>query len=125
MASKNYTQLVELHRGYAESKGLRILAFPCNQFAKQEPGSAEEIKQYAAGYGVEFDMFAKVDVNGPRALPLYKFLKSRLKGSLGNFIKWNYAKFVCDVNGVPVKRYSPTTAPVDIIPDLLPLFPQN
>ena len=94
MAAKNYTQLVELHREFAESRGLRILAFPCNQFAKQEPGSPEDIKRYAAGYGAEFDMFAKVEVNGQRALPLYKFLKATLKGSLGNFIKWNYAK-VC------------------------------
>ncbi len=70
------------------------MAFPCNQFAKQEPGTPEDIKKYAAGYGVEFDMFGKVEVNGQRALPLYKFLKSTLKGSLGNFIKWNYAK-VC------------------------------
>lgn len=114
---------MELHEEYAQSRGLRILAFPCNQFAKQEPGTPEEIKAYAAGYGAEFDMFGKVEVNGQGALPLYKFLKSKLKGSLGNFIKWNYAKFICDVDGVPVKRYSPTTAPLDIITDLLPLFP--
>lgn len=83
---------MELHRRFSEANGLRILAFPCNQFAKQEPGTAEEIKAYAARHGVEFDMFAKVEVNGAHAAPLYKFLKSRLRGKLGSFIKWNYAK---------------------------------
>ncbi len=92
LAEKNYTQLVELHRRFAVSNGLRILAFPCNQFAKQEPGTAEEIKAYAARYGVEFDMFAKLEVNGAHADVLYKFLKSRIRGNLGSFIKWNYEK---------------------------------
>ncbi len=91
----------------------------------QEPGTAEEIKAFAAGYGVEFDMFAKIDVNGSGAHPLYKFLKSRLKGSLGSFIKWNFSKFLCDVNGVPVKRYMPSTAPLDIVPDILELCSQT
>lgn len=122
MAEKNYTQLVELHRRFAQSKGLRILAFPSNQFAKQEPGSNEEIKAFAADRGVEFDMFSKVEVNGSGAHPLYRFLKSRVKGSLGSFIKWNYEKFLCDSNGVPVKRYLPTTQPLDIIPDMMELW---
>lgn len=112
---------MELHRSYAESHGLRILAFPCNQFGKQEPGTEEEIKAYAAGYGVEFDMFSKIEVNGSGALPLYKFLKSRIRGSLGSFIKWNYAKFLCDADGVPVKRYLPITSPSDIAPDIVAL----
>ena len=69
---------------------LQYLLSSCS--LSQEPGSAEEIKAYASSYGAEFDMFAKVDVNGAKALPLYKFLKSQLRGSLGSFIKWNYAK---------------------------------
>lgn len=66
-------------------------------------------------------MFSKVEVNGNGALPLYKFLKSKIRGSLGSFIKWNYAKFLCDADGVPVKRYLPTTNPLDIAPDILSL----
>ena len=66
-------------------------------------------------------MFSKVEVNGAGALPLYKFLKSRIRGSLGSFIKWNYAKFLCDANGIPVKRYLPITAPLDIESDILAL----
>lgn len=122
MAERNYTQLADLHTRFAESRGLRILAFPCNQFGKQEPGSAEEIKQFAASHGANFDLFSKLEVNGAGAHPLYKFLKSRLKGSLGSFVKWNYEKFVCDRDGVPVKRFLPTTAPVDIIPELQTLW---
>ena len=67
-------------------------------------------------------MFSKVEVNGSGALPLYKFLKTKIRGSLGSFIKWNYAKFLCDSNGVPVKRYLPMTQPLDIVPDMLALW---
>lgn len=77
---------------------------------------------FATRYGVEFDLFSKIEVNGPNAHPLYKFLKSKLKGNLGNFIKWNYAKFLCNVNGEPVRRYSPTTQPLDIVPDMEELW---
>jgi glutathione peroxidase-family protein len=122
LAEKNYTQLVQLHREFSETRGLRILAFPCNQFANQEPGTEEEIKQYAAGYGVEFDMFSKINVNGSNAHPLYKYLKKKQTGNLGSFIKWNYTKFLCDRNGIPVKRYGPNTSPLDIVGDMLPLF---
>ncbi len=98
-----------------------IMAITCFSHYMQEPGTAEEIKAYAAGYGVEFDIFGKIDVNGSGAHPLYKFLKSRVKGSLGSFIKWNYEKFLCDVNGVPVKRYLPSTSPLDLVPDIMAL----
>jgi glutathione peroxidase-family protein len=81
-----------LHREYAARQGLRILAFPCNQFGKQEPGTATEIKQFAASFGAEFDMFDKIDVNGSHAHPLYRFLKSRVHKGLGSFIKWNFEK---------------------------------
>jgi glutathione peroxidase-family protein len=71
---------------------------------------------------VEFDMFSKVNVNGSNALPLFKFLKNRLAGYFGNFVKWNFTKFLCDADGVPYKRYAPNTSPVDIVPDLEKLF---
>lgn len=108
---------MELDTRFSE-RGLRILAFPCNQFGNQEPDSEEVIKKFAAGYNVKFDMFSKINVNGENALPLYKYLKSQLKGTLGSFIKWNFAKFLCNRDGKPVKRYSPTTAPLDIVPDI-------
>lgn len=113
----NYNQLTELHTKYAE-KGLRILAFPCNQFRGQEPGSNEEIKEFIKGYGVKFDMFSKIDVNGANADPLYVFLKNAKHGTLTNSIKWNFTKFLCDKHGVPVKRYSPTVSPLDIGKDI-------
>ncbi|KAL5487341.1 hypothetical protein EMCRGX_G019930 [Ephydatia muelleri] len=103
---------------------MRILAFPCNQFGKQEPGTEAEIKAFAASYGVQFDMFSKIDVNGANAHPLYKYLKSHISGSLGSFIKWNFEKFVCNGDGVPVRRYLPITAPLDIAPDLQALWPK-
>lgn len=114
---KNYAQLQELHQSYAE-KGLRILAFPCNQFGGQEPGTEREIKEFVSTYGVEFDMFGKIDVNGSNADPLYVFLKNAKHGTLTNNIKWNFTKFLCDRHGVPVKRYSPTTSPLDIVKDI-------
>lgn len=102
---------------YAE-KGLRILAFPCNQFGKQEPGSDAEIKEFAKAQGAKFDLFSKIDVNGKTASPLYVFLKRAKGGLFGDNIKWNFTKFLCSRDGVPVKRYSPTTAPLDIATDI-------
>uniref|UniRef100_A0A8I5TU59 Glutathione peroxidase n=1 Tax=Pongo abelii TaxID=9601 RepID=A0A8I5TU59_PONAB len=115
----NYTQLVDLHARYAEC-GLRILAFPCNQFGKQEPGSNEEIKEFAAGYNVKFDMFSKICVNGDDAHPLWKWMKIQPKGKgiLGNAIKWNFTKFLIDKNGCVVKRYGPMEEPLVIEKDL-------
>lgn len=122
MAPRNYQQLVDLHNSFAASHGLRILAFPCNQFGGQEPGSEADIKLFADGYGVEFDMFSKINVNGSSAHPLYKFLKARLKGTFGNFIKWNFTKFLCDQDGTPVKRFAPTDDPLTIVPYMKPLW---
>uniref|UniRef100_A0A2K5MT46 Glutathione peroxidase n=1 Tax=Cercocebus atys TaxID=9531 RepID=A0A2K5MT46_CERAT len=115
----NYTQLVDLHARYAEC-GLRILAFPCNQFGKQEPGSNEEIKEFVAGYNVKFDMFSKICVNGDDAHPLWKWMKIQPKGKgiLGNAIKWNFTKFLIDKNGCVVKRYGPMEEPLVIEKDL-------
>nr|CAH8865568.1 unnamed protein product [Trichobilharzia regenti] len=102
---------------------LRILAFPCNQFGSQEPWPEAEIKKFVTEkYGVEFDMFSKINVNGPNAHPLFKFLKNRLEGTLTSSIKWNFTKFLVDREGQPVKRYSPTTAPLDIQGDILELL---
>lgn len=116
--AKNYTQLQELHSTYAE-KGLAILAFPCNQFGSQEPGSNEEVKKFAQDtFGVKFDMFSKINVNGGQAEPLYSYLKKVQGGTLGDFIKWNFSKFLTNKEGVPVKRYSPNTEPNSILKDI-------
>ena len=95
-----------------KGKPFRILAFPDNQYMSQEPGTNAEIKHWAQSkFGVTFDMFSKIDVNGDTAIPLYKFLKDRQGGFLGGWIKWNYTKFLVDINGQPVKRYSPHDPP--------------
>jgi len=107
-----------MHAELAESQGLRILAFPCNQFGSQEPGTDAEIKEFVKKYEVEFDMFSKINVNKDDAHPLYKYLKSKQGGTLGNFIKWNFTKFVVDKKGQPVKRYAPNTDPFSIKKDL-------
>ncbi|BFY99602.1 hypothetical protein BsWGS_02642 [Bradybaena similaris] len=111
LTNKNYAQLQEFHTQYAD-KGLAILAFPSNQFAGQEPGSNEEIKKFVNDtFGAKFDMFSKIEVNGKNAHPLYKYLKKEQKGTLGDFIKWNFTKFVINREGKPVHRYSPNTDP--------------
>ncbi|GCC37905.1 hypothetical protein chiPu_0016414 [Chiloscyllium punctatum] len=112
--------LVELDSKYAE-KGLRILAFPCNQFGKQEPGDEKQIKAFANTYNVKFGMSSKIDVNGDNAHPLWKWMKEQPKGKglLGNAIKWNFTKFLIDREGQVVKRYSPMDDPVVIEKDLL------
>lgn len=107
-----YAQLQKLHEKYA-SQGLAILGFPCNQFLGQEPGSAEEIQAFCRkNYGVTFDMFAKVEVNGENACELYKLLTSldtRPKGA--GKIGWNFEKFLIDRNGTVVARFGPGTKP--------------
>jgi len=104
---------------------LKILAFPCNQFANQEPDSNEQIDTFArVKYGVKFDMFSKTNVNGDEAHPLWKYLKSKQSGFLVNAIKWNYTKFIVDKNGQPVKRYGPKTNPLEMEADLLKYLDQ-
>lgn len=109
-----YEQLQKLHEKYA-SQGLAILGFPCNQFLGQEPGSAEEIQAFCRkNYGVTFDMFAKVEVNGENACELYKFLTSldtRPKGA--GKIGWNFEKFLIDRNGMVGARFGSGTKPDD------------
>ena len=114
-----YEGLEDLHRRYAD-RGFEVLAFPCNQFGAQEPGSAEEIATFCAtNYDVTFPMFAKVDVNGPKADPLFERLKADAPGVLGSrAIKWNFTKFLIDREGRTVRRYAPSTRPEDIAKDI-------
>jgi glutathione peroxidase len=97
-------------------KGLVVLGFPCDQFGHQEPGNEDEIKTFCSTrYDVTFPMFAKIDVNGDHADPLYQWLKSEGKGILGSeSVKWNFTKFLVDENGQVVKRYAPTDTPEKI-----------
>ena len=106
--TKQFGGLQELYEKY-QSKGLEILAFPCNQFANQEPRSEEEISSFCKmNYGVTFPLFSKIDVNGSKAHPLFSYLTSELPGLLNmKFIKWNFTKFLIDREGNPVERYSP------------------
>ena len=101
-------------------KGLEILGFPCNQFGAQEPGTAEEIESFCEiNYGVTFPLFAKIDVNGDAAAPLYKFLKAEKPGLLGSeAIKWNFTKFLVDRDGKPLKRYAPNDTPESLAGDI-------
>ena len=113
-----YKGLEEL---FAEMKDhLVVLGFPCNQFGAQEPGNAEEIKNFCSlTYDVHFPLFEKIDVNGEKAAPLYQFLKKEKTGLMGTqAIKWNFTKFLVDREGNVVKRYAPTDKPEDIKKDL-------
>jgi glutathione peroxidase len=113
-----YEGLEKLYRQYKD-KGLVILGFPCNQFANQEPGSEKDIAEGClVNYGVSFPMFSKIDVNGDNAHPIYKYLKNKLPGLFGTKIRWNFAKFIIDSNGVPVKRFSPATVPEKLVNDI-------
>jgi len=114
-----YEGLEKLYKEYKD-RGLVILGFPCNQFAGQEPGDEKSISEGCLiNYGVSFPMFSKIDVNGANAHPIYKHLKSELKGGLfGSSIKWNFAKFLIDKEGKPYKRYSPTTSPENLREDI-------
>jgi glutathione peroxidase len=113
-----YEGLEKLYQQYKED-GLVILGFPCNQFGKQEPGNAEDIQEFCSvNYGVSFPMFAKVNVNGADAHPLFKYLKKELSGFLGGKIKWNFTKFLINAEGKPVKRFAPTAKPEDLVPYL-------
>ena len=106
-----YKGLQELHQKYA-GRGFAVLGFPCNQFGAQEPGDASQISQFCeTNYAVSFPMFAKVDVNGSNAHPLFSYLKSKKAGLLGPSIKWNFTKFLVDRSGKVVGRHAPTVKP--------------
>jgi glutathione peroxidase len=114
-----YKGLEALYEKY-HGKGLEVLGFPCNQFGEQEPGSADEIAQFCElNYGVTFPLFAKIDVNGANAAPVYKYLKAEKPGLLGSeAIKWNFTKFLVDRNGKVLKRYAPNDTPESIAGDI-------
>lgn len=114
-----YTGLEALQRKYAE-RGFAVLGFPCDQFGHQEPGDAAEIRDFCSTrYDVTFPMFAKIEVNGAGAHPLYVHLKSSAPGLLGSeSVKWNFTKFLVDRSGRVVKRYAPTDKPEDLATDI-------
>jgi glutathione peroxidase len=94
------------------SRGFSVLGFPCNQFGSQEPGDSRQIEQFCTtNYAISFPMFAKIDVNGSEAHPLYQYLKNAKSGLLGSSIKWNFTKFLVDRTGQVVARHAPTAKP--------------
>jgi glutathione peroxidase len=107
-----------------KDKGVAVLGFPCNQFGKQEPGAAEEIGAFCEkNYGVTFPLFAKIDVNGAQAHPLFKHLKSEAPGLLGTqAIKWNFTKFLVKKDGSVFQRYAPQTTPEELMQDIQTLL---
>ena len=106
-----YRGLQELHQRLSP-RGLAVLGFPCNQFGAQEPGDARQIEQFCeSNYAITFPMFAKIDVNGSHAHPLFEYLKREKSGLLGSSIKWNFTKFLVDRTGKVVARHAPTAAP--------------
>lgn len=114
-----YDGLEKLYTSYKDS-GVEVLAFPCDQFGNQEPGSNEEIAQFCSlNFGVTFPVFEKVEVNGNNAHPLFNDLKDKAPGLLGSKrIKWNFTKFLVNKDGTRVNRYAPTTKPADIQRDI-------
>lgn len=114
-----YAGLETLYKKYA-AQGLVVLGFPCNQFGKQEPGDADDIARIChVNYGVSFPMFAKVEVNGSAAHPMFRYLKIALPGVLGGRIKWNFTKFLIGRDGKPLKRFAPYTTPEKMEADIL------
>lgn len=112
--TRQFEGLEKLYRKYRE-KDFVILGFPCNQFGNQEPGDEKSISEGCVlNFGVTFPMFSKIEVNGKNAHPLFRYLKSELKGLFGGRIKWNFTKFLIDKEGRPVKRFSPATKPEKI-----------
>lgn len=111
----NYEQFVEIFDKYSDEKSLKILAFPCNQFGKQEPGDAKTICEFARKKKVKFDMFEKIDVNGKNAHPLWKYLTSKLDGPKGKKIDWNFTKFIVNKEGQVVERHKPSVKPLQMI----------
>ena len=121
-----YEGLEKLSRRYAD-RGLAVLGFPCDQFGHQEPGDEAQIRGFCTSrFGVTFPMFAKIEVNGSGAHPLYRHLKKEAPGLLGTeAIKWNFTKFLVDPAGRVVARYAPTTAPESLSGDIEAVLPQR
>ncbi|KAB7884432.1 MAG: glutathione peroxidase [Arcobacter sp.] len=118
-----YEGLEKLYQTY-KNEDFMILGFPSNQFSNQEPGTNKEIQEFCTlTYGVDFDMFAKVDVNGENEIPLYTYLKKEASGILGTeSIKWNFTKFLVNKEGKVVDRFGSTTKPKDIEDDIKKLL---
>ncbi len=114
-----YDGLEALWKQYGE-RGFEVLAFPCNQFGGQEPGTADQIEEFCkVNFGLSFPLMAKVEVNGPNETPLYSWLKSEAPGVMGTkSIKWNFTKFLIDRDGKVVRRYGPTDKPASIAKDI-------
>ncbi|ALD03234.1 MAG: glutathione peroxidase [Acinetobacter sp.] len=113
-----FAGLEKLYEKYKD-QGLEILGFPCNQFGGQDPGTNEQIGDFCQkNYGVHFPMFAKVDVKGPEAHILFRYLTNNSKGILGNGIKWNFTKFLIGKDGTILNRYAPTTKPETLENDI-------
>jgi glutathione peroxidase len=122
LTQTNYKELTDLYNQYKGSD-FEILGFPSNQFGGQEPGSNEQIKEFACTrFKAEFPLFDKINVNGQNQAPLYKYLKSQKGGLLGNGIKWNFTKFLVDKDGKVVERYAPITSPSKIEKDIKKLL---
>ncbi|GJZ25907.1 probable glutathione peroxidase 8 [Tanacetum coccineum] len=118
LTNSNYSELNQLYAKYRD-QGFDVLAFPCNQFGDEEPGSNEQILEFVCTrFKSEFVVFDKIEVNGENTAPLYKFLKSGKWGIFGDDIQWNFAKFLVDKKGQPVERYYPTTSPLTIERDV-------
>jgi glutathione peroxidase len=113
-----YQGLEALHRELSP-RGFAVLGFPCNQFGGQEPGDAQAIADFCESqYDVSFPMFAKIDVNGANAHPLYLYLKGEKTGLLGSSIKWNFTKFLVDRSGKVIARHAPTATPLGLKKDI-------
>ncbi|GKU80911.1 glutathione peroxidase [Niallia sp. NCCP-28] len=114
-----YKELQSIYEEY-KPKDFMVLGFPCNQFMGQEPGEEEEIQQFCEmNYGVTFPLYAKVDVNGKNASPLFQYLTEKAPGALGiKAIKWNFTKFLIDRSGNVIKRYAPNTSPTEMKEDI-------
>ena len=114
--------LEKLHQTYKD-KNLVVIGFPCNQFKNQEPETNNTIEEACRiNHGVTFQLTKKVDVNGEHTDPVFKYLKNELGGFLGKKIKWNFTKFLISPDGIPYKRYAPTTAPAKIEKDIIKLI---
>jgi len=122
MTNSNYIELNQLYEKYKD-QGLEILAFPCNQFGEEEPGSNDQITEFVCTrFKSEFPIFDKIEVNGENAAPVYKFLKLGKWGFFRDDIQWNFAKFLVDKDGQIVDRYYPTTSPLSLELDIKKLL---
>ncbi|KAF6202659.1 hypothetical protein GE061_003058 [Apolygus lucorum] len=117
----NFKQLRELQKIYEDRK-FKVLVFPSDQLGNQEPKSAREVLEWAREREYEFDIFDKIDVNGPNTPLLWRYLKKCKRGMAGDFIKWNYTKFIVDRNGQPVGRYGPAVPPSKLAKTLEDIF---